>query len=62
MLMRLAMMMASVGFRYFLERFTEVAVFSSSIGSSARFSVSLFRGVLKNPTEKSGEREAEASQ
>ena len=43
MLIRLAMMVASVGCRLLYERSTEVAVFSSSIGSSAQFSFSLFK-------------------
>ena len=46
MLMRLAMMMASVGFKFLLDKSTDVAVFSSPIGSSALFSLSLFNGAL----------------
>ena len=46
MLMRLAMMMASVGCKLLLDKSTDVAVFSSPIGSSALFSLSLVRGAL----------------
>ena len=56
MLMRLAMMMASVGCKRLLDKSTDVAVFSSPIGSSATFSLSLFNGALKNPTESGNRR------